>query len=62
MNKPSAEVSGIHQSDNCLCFIREEAVKLEQAGFGDSILSEICESMLKGKTGTIISRCFDEIF
>jgi hypothetical protein len=34
--KTSPEAFGIHQSDSCLCLIRDVGVKLVQAGFGDN--------------------------
>ena len=37
-------------------------LKLDQVGFGDSVLAETRASKLKGKTGTIINRGFDELF
>jgi hypothetical protein len=54
--KTPSEAFGIHQSDICLWLIREQAVKLSQAGFGDSFLAETRESKLNVKTGTIINR------
>jgi hypothetical protein len=51
-----------NQSDSCLCLIRDVVWKLAQAVFGDNILGETGGCKLKGKTGTIIRRCFDKIF
>jgi hypothetical protein len=35
-NKTSYEAFGIHQSDSCLCIMKDMAVKLTHVGFGDS--------------------------
>jgi len=60
-NIRSSEAFGIHQSDSCLCLIRDVAMKLAQAGFGALeaiLLGETDDSKLKGKTGTVINSFF----
>jgi hypothetical protein len=60
--KTSPETFGIHRSESCLNLIRDVAVKLAKAGFGDNSWLDTRASKFKGKKGTIIHRCFDKNF
>jgi len=45
VNKIVLRIFGIHQSDSCLCLIRDVAVMLAQTGFGDRSWLHSCERL-----------------
>jgi hypothetical protein len=55
--KTPYEAFGIHQSDSCLCIIKDVAVKLTHVGYWRQFLGDSGGIKLEVKYGTITKRC-----